>query len=110
MRIKRGVLLDQTSPPILYALGVAEAVYHCHGHKMVVTSLLDGTHGEHSLHYSGRAADLRTRNMPISAIVIIRRALVSLLNPLGYDVVLESDHLHLEFDPKAQETWVSEVD
>jgi len=65
--------------------------------QMVVTSVRDGTHGYASFHPSGRAFDLR---LPVG--VNFQRFTADLKKHLGckFDVVLESNHIHVEYDPK----------
>lgn len=105
MTLKDGVKFENTRREIWYAIGVAEVLYKTHGLSLVVTSLEDGQHLETSLHYSGRAVDLRTRNIPVELLRTVHGGLVNILNPLGYDVILEKDHIHIEYDPKHGENW-----
>ena len=63
--------------------------------EMVVTSGKDGKHGENSLHYKGRAVDLRTRDFTDIWATKLRMALGK-----GWDVVVESDHIHVELDDR----------
>jgi len=92
---------------------------------VVVTSGNDGRHGAYSKHYSGAALDVRVygaRRGGIDVDVARRGGIASelgasfaelqkasaqrwrkrLANVLGldFDVVLERDHLHVEYDPK----------
>lgn len=97
--LKTGVKMERLQPQIILGLLVASFVYKEFGYDTVITSLSDGIHGLSSLHYSGAAVDLRTRTVAtkdISSIVnYIRSALGS-----DFDVILESDHLHIEYQPK----------
>lgn len=61
-----------------------------------------GDNGEHSVgscHYTGNAVDIRTPTHDTSKAATLlarcRRAL-----PFGYDLVAETTHWHLEYDPK----------
>ena len=65
----------------------------------IITSCLDGKHSKNSLHYNGNAIDLRTVDMGIGKALEIVNALKAELGS-HYDIVLESDHIHLEYDPK----------
>jgi hypothetical protein len=106
MRFKEGVRIDGIAPETIVGLMVAEGAYlETVGAidktaEMVVTSVRDGQHSAHSLHYRGLAADLRTRGIRTH----LRDAWLSMvqrrLGFLGFDVVLEPDHIHVEFDPK----------
>ena len=100
MKLKEGITLDGAHSELLSALEKADAVYMDVANKeLVVTSIKDGKHSTKSLHYTGYAADLRTRDLSPKDQGGI---LVELKRVLGkdYDVVLEIDHIHLEYDPK----------
>lgn len=64
----------------------------------VITSANDGKHMTSSLHYSDLAWDLRTNNIPDKGKIeeIARTLRVDLGS--DWDVVVESDHIHVEFD------------
>lgn len=66
---------------------------------IVITSGTDSKHMPGSRHYSGDALDLRRSNIPPKW---LDRYLTQLRGRLGsdYDVVLEHDHIHVEYDPK----------
>ena len=99
MQIKPGVRLLGLQPQMTVALSVAESVYARYGAECVLTSAVDGNHSRASLHYKGYAVDLRIWNVPQSK----RPTLVNdLREALGteYDVILERDHIHVEWDPK----------
>jgi len=99
MKLKPGVKPAGLKPELVLALIVAESVYQNYGYEMTVTSINDGTHGRQTLHDFGYAADLRTRNVPESE----REPMVTEIQQrLGdqYDVILENDHIHLEYDPR----------
>lgn len=99
MSIKKGVKSEFClTPEILLGLMVARDVYAAYGHSMVITSLADGKHKEDSLHYTGYAADLRTRDLDDSDKKLVAKMLRGCLGD-DYDVVLESDHIHMEYDP-----------
>jgi hypothetical protein len=67
-----------------------------------ITSANDLIHMRNSLHYKNRAFDIRIRNIlgdnPGAAGVWAERMQIALGK--DYDVVLEADHIHAEFDPK----------
>ncbi|HNW74870.1 MAG TPA: hypothetical protein PKN44_14670, partial [Bacteroidales bacterium] len=88
------------SPFIQRAMTIADAVSIADTKKeIVVTSILDGVHSSKSLHYKGLAFDMRTH-------IYTQYELSKLMNNLkymlgaNYDVVLEKDHIHIEYDPK----------
>lgn len=97
--LKDTVVATHPSLQLLDGLLVACVVYTQRGHPFTVTSLEDSVHGPRSLHASGNAADLRTRNLPVQVLPDLVKALQLALGP-QYDVVLESDHIHMEYDPK----------
>jgi len=96
--VKPGVDFRGLKPEILVAVVVASEVYNEFGCQCTVTSALDGTHGKVSLHLKGLAVDLRTR---VIGKYLVERIVETLKERLGkqYDVVLEKDHIHMEFDP-----------
>ena len=99
MRLKEGVSVTGVRPELLLALQIADGVYAAFGHELVVTSLNDGKHSRTSLHYAGAAADLRTRDLQPG---IVPKLVDSMRAALGvdFDVVLERDHIHLEWQPR----------
>ncbi len=69
------------------------------GKEIVVTSILDGKHSKRSLHYEGKAFDIRrwiyTETQLIQFIELLEEELGD-----DFDVVLEATHIHIEYDPK----------
>lgn len=101
--IKPGVDLRGLAPQLVLAYVVALDVYREKvGLPCVITSASDGKHGPNSLHYSGKALDLRTNSLRPDQIHPVYLALKTALGE-QFDVVLESDHIHVEFDPKEPE-------
>lgn len=97
--LKPGVDVRGIQPEMVLGLQIAQAIYERHNFPFVVTSVVDGKHSANSLHYRGRAADLRIWGVPEGK----REALAAEIRyALGkqFDVVLESDHLHLEFEER----------
>lgn len=103
MRIKDGVDIRGLSTEILLGLQIAREVLGSYGIELVITAALDGKHRADSLHYRGKAVDIRSREIPPT---IVRDVISDLKEALGkqFDVVDEtataSPHIHLEFDPK----------
>jgi hypothetical protein len=98
--IKEGVKVAGIQPEILLGLVIADQVYIEVGQNdLVVTAITDGKHMRGSKHYIGQAVDLRISYF--SAINTIKVA-EEMKTRLGddYDVVIEPDHIHLEFNPK----------
>ncbi len=99
MRFKEGISLRHLQPQMVLASDVVATVYEQNGYACVITSGDEGVHAKYSLHYSGNALDYRTKHILESA----RAALASeIQEALGtqFNVILESTHLHVEFDPK----------
>lgn len=83
---------------LVEALFIADEMHRRETTKeLVITSLNDGRHMKNSLHYSGKAADLRTWHIDD---VNLFAAELSQAIGKDFDVVVESDHIHLEYDPK----------
>ena len=96
IHIKRGVRIHGIMPEIVLALVVADQVYTQLGHDLVVTSVIDGKHMRASIHYIGGAVDLR---LPGDDGIAARNRIALRLGG-DYDVILESNHIHVEWQPK----------
>jgi hypothetical protein len=92
--VKAGVSL----PPVLQLAVVVAEVYAEFGMQCVITSGTDGKHGPKSLHYVGRALDFRTRHLAAGVANQIASRCRERLGD-GFDIVVEGDHIHGEFDP-----------
>lgn len=99
MKLKPGVKLSGIRPEMVLAALVADEIFAKHGAELTITSAIDGEHSLGSLHYQGRALDFRTRTMLTHQREPCRDALADALGT-EFDVVLEDDHIHVEFDPK----------
>jgi len=99
MTFKKGVVVKGVKPETVRAMLTAEVIYASYGYSLVVTSCLEGKHKEGSLHYSGYAVDLRTMSIPPDKLKEMKGALMIALG-VEYDVVLEKDHFHIEYDPR----------
>ena len=88
-------------PELIIAIMVANDVYKEYSKDMVITSLNDSTHSYSSLHYAGAAVDLRTSYFNDQEKAEVVSKIKDRLNG-DYDVVLESDHIHLEWQPKTR--------
>lgn len=99
MRIKKGVDVFGLKPEMVIVSLVVNDVCHMHGVECCLTSVRDGSpkRSPKSLHRFGFASDYSiqgVKNKPVFAEDIRSRL------PDDYDVVLESDHVHVEYDPK----------
>ena len=112
LETKPGVESDGVSREVWFAVGVAYALCSVvFKPDMVITSMRDGVHQPHSLHPTGYAADLRTKDMTEGTAGDWARRVAVILDPLGFDVVNEIDprHLHIEFDPKPGEIFFASL-
>ena len=101
LRIKPGVGVGGLRPETLLAIQV---FYSCYSvldkdGEAVITSCTEGKHGRGSRHYVGLAFDGRTRNLDDEQKKTLRDMLKECLTD-EYDVVLESTHIHVEYDPE----------
>ncbi len=103
MKLKPGVEIACMSVWNLEGILTAHEVYVKEGLPFTITSITDGKHSAKSLHYKGRAFDLRTHdlpkgNTPHGVAMKLRAALGG-----NYDVVVENvgepnQHIHVEYD------------
>lgn len=105
-------------PELMMGLLVFEGVYQEYfpAKSIVVTSINDGVHEgntgydstktppSNSLHYQGRAVDIRAHDIPHNTAEIICSHVKQYLGRF-YDLILEGEgdnyHFHLEYDPGA---------
>ena len=96
---KKGVNICNITPHLVLAMIVVDQVFDELGSQLMITSVDDGVHGKKTLHGKGRAFDCRIwyldTKQQLQACQIIRQR----LGP-HFDVVLEPDHIHIEYDPK----------
>ena len=105
IKIKKGVKLNGMTPEMLLAIIIADQVYTEYGFECWITSCTDGLHGFGSAHYTGNGVDLRTRNITRGKYQDRKKQKAicdEIRRRLGknYDVALESNHAHIEFQPK----------
>ncbi len=84
---------------IVLALIICDYVYSKHGQELVATSINDSKHSETSLHYSGCAVDLRTHYFKKDEVKMVASDIRERLT-IDYDVIVEKDHIHLEYQPR----------
>ena len=96
--LKSSVRLVGLTPHMVLADAEVNRVMLSYGIAPTITSGSDSKHSATALHYSGNALDYRIRDMPDGYARVIARDLQISLAPL-FDVVLESDHIHIEYDP-----------
>ena len=107
--IKPGVLLENLSPQMVLGHTIVASIFAGAGYNTwvlgqkswcTITSGSDGTHMTGSLHAKGNALDYRTSHLTSEQRSSVAAACKEALGE-NFDVVLESDHLHVEYDPKA---------
>lgn len=100
VRLSEGVTIRGIRPEILFAIErTREAFAAIELPKVTITSCTDGKHSSGSLHYVGQAFDFRTHDMSVEMTNQVVGYLIGLLGA-DYDVIRESDHVHVEFQPK----------
>ena len=97
LSVKPGVKLTGLRPEVIVALIAAQGLHP--SQNIVITSALEGKHMVGSKHYVGQAVDLRIHDLDRPAAIKWRNKLALALGK-DYDVVLEDDHLHIEYDCK----------
>lgn len=105
MDVRAGVSISGLQWQVVRALIIAEAVYHAHGAGDVhITSGTEpGVAGRRpdSLHARGQAVDIALP--PRRSPDVLRKIAAEIRDRCGdvvYDVVLENDHIHIEYDPR----------
>jgi hypothetical protein len=90
-----GVSLGKLDPSMQPVMRTVALVWG--SEEPVITSTWEGTHSSSSWHYFCRALDFRLPKNVDGMIDVLK-------NRLGkdYDVVLESTHIHIEYDPKGE--------
>ena len=96
MLIKAGVDISRLRPEIRKKLNeIASVAWEVESKELIITSTYEGNHSESSLHYADLAVDIRRHFKGQELKLKIKRKLGK-----DYDVVSESDHIHIEYDPK----------
>lgn len=99
VQFKDGVSVDGIKKEIIALIVILNTYFELRiGKELVVTSCTDGKHMKGSKHYSGYAIDIRTRHLnalEISKLVAWFKSHYE----REYDMVVEKDHIHVEYDP-----------
>ena len=102
LRIKPGVDLLGLQPQTTLAIAVAHSCYtavHKHGECVITEVGPTVEHSRGSRHYVGLTFDMRIHGLPNREQAVLAKMIKeSLTNQ--YDVVLEKDHIHVEYDPE----------
>jgi hypothetical protein len=100
IRTKHGVSINGIKPELVLGIDIAHGYFNSMGiNEMVLTSIVDGKHSHGSLHYIGYAADIRIWAIESKGLAEFTEGLAEELGS-EFDVVLEKDHIHIEFQPK----------
>ena len=104
LTVKPGVDVTGIGTEVLLGAIMFADVLWKKGIPAVITSCKDSKHKIGSLHYVGKAVDIRLASRFNTSENIDLKMLMEGREALGYqyDLVLESDHFHLEFDPKTK--------
>ena len=102
MKVKEGVILEGLKIEILEVMPLIDRICKSQVNKeMTVTEGMD-TIGRKktSLHHLGYAIDIRIRDLTSWQIADLTAIIVKSLKLISqyYDIVLESDHIHIEYD------------
>jgi hypothetical protein len=100
IKLKKGVDLHILSPQAVLGMSIVDGVYGEFLEKECwITSVADGKHSRKSLHRLGMAFDVR---LPSGVVSMYKTVVSAAKEALGedFDVVLEEDHIHVEWDPK----------
>lgn len=102
VNVKSNVIFNFFTRPVLrILLAVLDTWDNAEPASPFVTSAFDGKHMKDSLHYKGYALDFRTNSLSDGAAKAWSERMRKALGP-DYDVVLESNHLHVEYHPKVK--------
>lgn len=103
IKFKNGIDASNISGPCWTAITEFDRVlrWYTESHDTVVTEVnATAGHKNGSLHYSQRAVDFRDRHF--RGLPWVPRFIAALKHHLGYrgfQIIQESDHIHVEFDP-----------
>jgi len=96
MLIKAGVDISRLRPEIRKKLNNIEDIFNYRDNEMIITSTFEGRHCAGSLHYANLAVDMRLPHNNREEIINE----IKLYLGSDYDVCIEFDHIHIEYDPK----------
>ena len=103
LRVKKGVVFKDFKEHIIFLLEILCNLSEIIKKDIWITSANDGKHSKNSYHYLDLALDIRIRNLTSDEIKLV---LTELTLDSGryylpfFDIVLESDHIHVEWDER----------
>ena len=101
VNVKDGVVVKEINLWLIQTLIKLMILSEKWGYTPTITSLTDGTHQRESYHYKNLAMDLRTSDLPMERQEDYVKDLKEIMGS-EYDVVLESDHIHIEPSPESK--------
>ena len=99
MKLKQGTNINGLKPELLIGIMIVNDYFVSINKELTITSVTDSKHGRGSLHYVGLAFDVRTWDFTEEEAQKVVDDLKQKLS-IQFDVVLEKDHIHIEFQPK----------
>lgn len=100
MLLKIGANIDLLHPKLRSRFDDIDSVFKKYSNvEGVITSGNDSRHSVGSLHYKWKAIDLRVWYVSKDKLNLLVEELQEKLGH-EFDVVLEIDHIHIEYDPK----------
>lgn len=118
MKRKDDTVETEFHPTLNFFLTWVDEIYGQWGDQAVITSGSEATvkHSRTSLHYSGCAADIRiwernrvpdvTKQVARLKELVIEFCRFKAIPTNWIDIVLESDHIHIEYQPKRQDDLI----
>jgi hypothetical protein len=94
--LKAGVSIERLERHTRRGLDTVYFIFIRHKLPLVITSTFEGTHRGGSLHYADQAFDTATPEADHDS--IFRECKQTLGK--DFDIVIEKDHWHFEYDPK----------
>lgn len=99
VQFKDGVSVDGIKKETIKMIVILNTYFELRiGKEFVITSCTDGKHMKGSKHYSGYAIDIRTRHLSVCEMNNLLAWFKS-HHDKEYDMVVENDHIHVEYDP-----------
>lgn len=95
---KPGVKINGIKPELVFANQVVSSVFHHFGYSCQCTSGLEGKHSKKSKHYTGYGADYGIKHVKPDDVEKVYNMICEQLTD-EFDIVLETTHIHVEFDP-----------
>lgn len=95
------------TPQAVLGITCCWSIYQKRGLDLTITAGIDGAHMRASKHFCGNAWDMRSSNIPTSDLGVVRDECQKACGD-DYDIIIEADHLHGEYDPKLPYTSTGE--